>query len=319
MDARTPKLLVLFPGALGDFMCLLPALTALQIRFEGRVTVAAKPSLLEILSIEMGRFSIERREMADLFGTGLPHEDTTALLAGFTHVHSWTGYNHPGFAARLRSISAAHVEVHSFRAMRVGEHAASYYARCAGVQPRSSTLAVSAAEQEWAADVIPHADDPGSLLIHAGSGSVAKNWTGFAALAEHWKRHGHVRWLVGPADDEPNGVPQQDIIRNQPLPRIIALLRRVSLYVGNDSGISHLAGAAGTLGLALFAASDASVWRPLGLHVLHGGAPCVACGARRFCTHRLSVDVTEAALRMLLTHAQSSPNLLRQSQRRLRI
>lgn len=319
MDTRTPRLLVLFPGALGDFVCLLPTLAMLRMQFAGRLAVAAKPSLLELLPADVECFSIERREIADLFGTGVPHEDTAALLDRFTHVHSWTGYNQPGFATRLRAVSAAQVEVHPFRAMRVGEHAASYYARCVGVPPITWTPAVSAAEQEWAAAVIPHGDDPTSLLIHAGSGSVAKNWTGFAALAERWQRNGRVRWLVGPADTEPDGVPQRDIIRNQPLPRIVALLQRVSLYVGNDSGISHLAGAARTLGLALFGPSDASVWRPLGLHVLHGGPPCAACGERQFCTHRLSVDVTEATLRMLLTRAQSSANLLRRSQRRSRI
>jgi hypothetical protein len=35
-------------------------------------------------------------------------------------------------------------------------------------------------------------------------------------------------------------------------------------YVGNDSGISHLAGVLGCRGIALFGPTDARIWRPLG-------------------------------------------------------
>lgn len=298
MDTRIPTLLVLFPGALGDFVCLLPTLAALQERFNG-LTVAARPSLLELLPAEINRFSIERREMADLFGSAAPHEGTRHLLAGFTQVLSWTGHGHAGFADRLGAASGAQVAVHPFRGMRDGEHAACYYARCAGVWARAWTLTVPADAHDWAAALLqPHAE-PNTIVIHAGSGSAAKNWRGFPALAERWRQHGPVIWIVGPADDAAQIPRTACVVRDQPLPRIAALLQRTPLYVGNDSGVSHLAGIAGARGLALFGPSDPIVWRPLGLHLLRGAPTCDACCDIGFCTHRLSVALTHAMLRSI--------------------
>jgi len=44
-------------------------------------------------------------------------------------------------------------------------------------------------------------------------------------------------------------------------------LGRARLYVGNDSGITHLAAAAGAPVLALFGPTDPSVWVPRGPNV----------------------------------------------------
>lgn len=41
-------------------------------------------------------------------------------------------------------------------------------------------------------------------------------------------------------------------------------LRGASLYVGADSGVSHLAAALGAPTLAVFVASDPRLWSPLG-------------------------------------------------------
>jgi ADP-heptose:LPS heptosyltransferase len=301
MDTRMPDLLVLFPGALGDFICLLPALAAL--RHDARLTVAAKPSLLELLPPDIDRFSIERREVADLFSDRAPHRETQALFSGFDRVLSWTGYGHKGFADRLRAVSGAEVAVHPFRGMREREHAAAYYARCSGVAVGKWSLSLPPAADDWATAWLHHVDDlANTLVIHPGSGSVVKNWTGFPELAERWRRHGPVIWIVGPADERvpiPSGA---QVVRNEPLLRVAALLRHAARYVGNDSGISHLAGLAGARGLALFGSSDPIAWAPLGLHLLQGGTAGDACG-NRFCTHRLSVDLTYATLRSLCASA----------------
>ena len=43
-----------------------------------------------------------------------------------------------------------------------------------------------------------------------------------------------------------------------------ALLSRADLYVGNDSGVSHLAGAMGARGVVIFGPTCPEQWRPLG-------------------------------------------------------
>src|SRR5262249_49746523 len=124
--------LALFPGALGDFVCFLPALIALRQRYAGRLGLVAQSAFLPLVHItDLDTVSIDRRIVADLFASGAPPTDeTVSRLGGFAAVHSWTGFGNADFAQRLSAISAGHVTVHRFRGMRTGEAAADYYARC---------------------------------------------------------------------------------------------------------------------------------------------------------------------------------------------
>jgi ADP-heptose:LPS heptosyltransferase len=56
--------------------------------------------------------------------------------------------------------------------------------------------------------------------------------------------------------------------------RLMALLNESVLFIGHDSGISHLAAMLGTPTIALFKASDPIQWRPLGpsVRVIRGSA-----------------------------------------------
>jgi ADP-heptose:LPS heptosyltransferase len=48
---------------------------------------------------------------------------------------------------------------------------------------------------------------------------------------------------------------------------LAALLARAGAYVGNDSGVTHLAAASGAPTIALFGPTDPRVWAPLGPRV----------------------------------------------------
>jgi ADP-heptose:LPS heptosyltransferase len=58
-----------------------------------------------------------------------------------------------------------------------------------------------------------------------------------------------------------------------PLRVLGALLARAALYVGNDSGVTHLAAAWGAPTLALFGPTDPAQWAPLGPRVRTLRAP----------------------------------------------
>jgi ADP-heptose:LPS heptosyltransferase len=47
------------------------------------------------------------------------------------------------------------------------------------------------------------------------------------------------------------------------LPLLAGILKHCDAYLGNDSGISHLAGACGIPLLVLFGPTDPTIWRPL--------------------------------------------------------
>ena len=118
---------------------------------------------------------------------------------------------------------------------------------------------------------------PAFLAIHPGSGSPAKNWPAprIAALV---RSLGAARWLLvrGPADDAAAALetePGARVARDLPLRVLAALLARAGAYVGNDSGVTHLAAASGAPTIALFGATDPRVWAPLGpcVEVIRGG------------------------------------------------
>jgi ADP-heptose:LPS heptosyltransferase len=55
-----------------------------------------------------------------------------------------------------------------------------------------------------------------------------------------------------------------DLVGTLSLPEVAAVLRRAALYLGNDSGLMHLAAAAGAPTLGLFAQSSAAEYGPCG-------------------------------------------------------
>jgi ADP-heptose:LPS heptosyltransferase len=131
-------------------------------------------------------------------------------------------------------------------------------------------------------------------------------------VARLWRGEpgGRVLLVTGPAEEERAArLPCDALARNERLDHLAALLRRAHLYLGNDSGVSHLAGLAGARGLVLFGPTDPRTWRPRGggLRVLHAPTPCPACGPERFCVHRATVDTVGAALADAACRPGSSP------------
>ena len=136
---------------------------------------------------------------------------------------------------------------------------------------------------------------PGLTILHAGSGSRAKNWPAerFALLGRRLVADGHrVAWLRGPAEleVEENGASSFERIDRPPLPTLAATLARARLFIGNDSGVSHLAAAAGAPTLALFGPTLAPVWGPDGPRVLTVSSPSGAM-------EDLPLDAVEGAAR----------------------
>lgn len=115
--------------------------------------------------------------------------------------------------------------------------------------------------------------NPDFLAIHAGSGSKAKNWPAerFASLARRLSASRPWLLVEGPADAEPvaalAGLPGAVRAREIPPRALAALLAEAGTYVGNDSGVTHLAAAWGAPTLALFGPTDPAMWAPLGPRV----------------------------------------------------
>lgn len=114
--------------------------------------------------------------------------------------------------------------------------------------------------------------------VHPGSGSEKKNWPveKFAALCRWLTDELAMQLLVveGEADARVVAKLAESLAprpvtfaRGLKLPELAAVLSRCALFVGNDSGITHLASAAGTPTVALFGVASFPIWEPRGERV----------------------------------------------------
>jgi ADP-heptose:LPS heptosyltransferase len=117
------------------------------------------------------------------------------------------------------------------------------------------------------------------VIIHPGSGSESKRWPlgnfltiigrlgerGVAGLVATGEAEEKMEAELGEAVLPPGWI----WVRTPPLTDLATVLREAALYLGNDSGVTHLAAACGVEVVALFRQDLLEVWRPLGrVHLL---------------------------------------------------
>jgi len=118
--------------------------------------------------------------------------------------------------------------------------------------------------------------EPGQKLvvIQPGSGGLSKCWylDNFLAVAKELDSKGiEVIFLLGPAEvDRINDATIKNIsrfarcLRDLSLAQVLGLLSYANGFIGNDSGITHLAAALGARTLAVFGPTNPVVYRPIG-------------------------------------------------------
>jgi ADP-heptose:LPS heptosyltransferase len=100
------------------------------------------------------------------------------------------------------------------------------------------------------------------VILHPGSGGAGKVWPRFAELAQALP---DATILLGPCERPlPTGNP---VIESLSLEAVAGHLRNCRVFVGNDSGITHIAAYWGTPTVALFGPTDPRIWGPLGRRV----------------------------------------------------
>jgi ADP-heptose:LPS heptosyltransferase len=112
------------------------------------------------------------------------------------------------------------------------------------------------------------------IILHPGAGKRPNRWPAdrFAEVANTLSgKHGdRIIVTLGQMDEEAGRVLQQnlqcpcEVIRNQPIRHVAAILSLADLVISNDTGIMHVAAAVGAPVLSLFGPTDPAQWAPLG-------------------------------------------------------
>jgi len=140
----------------------------------------------------------------------------------------------------------------------------------------------------------------GPVVLHPGSGALVKCWppARFAALADALLAEGHaVQVVLGQAERERwrEGELRRwraayDVRQPASLGALADVIEGAALFVGNDSGPTHLAAARGVPTVALFGPTSPARWRPQGAAVTVVAPPAPAAMAW------LDVDAVLAAV-----------------------
>ncbi len=252
--------LAIRPGAIGDLIVALPALEclALECLKAGGLEVWTAPANVPLVQFAPAR-SIPATGL-DWLGIAEPPAGLMDALRGFDSIVSWYGANRPEFRDLVKALGLPFTFFPALPGAggpRI--HATDFYLS------QVRTLV------DCPSDGIPHLPCPGPredyAVIHPFSGSARKNWPleRFQQLAARLGPLMPVRWCAGPEDP-----PLEGAVRIPDLYELACWLARARLYIGNDSGITHLAAAVGTPVLALFGPTDPEVWAPRGPNVRVG-------------------------------------------------
>ncbi len=237
---------------MGDFIVSLPAMECLRAGYLEVWTAGAHVPLAR-------RFADHARSIA---GTGLDRLELAGAdahlmetLRGFDSIVSWYGASRPEFRETTAALGLPFRFFPALPAEGCGMHAADFYLQ----QARSIAVCPS--------DGVPRIACPAERLdfavIHPFAGSARKRWPleRFQELAARLEKHMPVSWCAGPEDELPGAQRFEDLYE------LACRLASAPVYLGNDSGPTHLAAAAGTAVVALFGPSDPRVWAPRGARV----------------------------------------------------
>jgi heptosyltransferase-3 len=286
------RILVIRGGAIGDFMLTLPALKALrdawphaQIEILGYKHIAV---LAENRFYAQAVRSIEYGPLSSFFARNseLPAE-LANYFASFDLIVSYLYDPDRIFENNLRRCGVENLLGGPPKIAENAGHAARQLARPieeTGIRvvDLSEKVFPSIEDRQFASDFLRSLQQP-IMAIHPGSGSKEKNWPlenwialfsgtgGFPDAEGKDGRRGKFHSLVVISGEAEKSQTEQlerewkgrDVrfAKNLPLPHLAAVLER-SIFLGHDSGISHLAAAAGASCVLLFGPTDPNVWAP---------------------------------------------------------
>jgi heptosyltransferase-3 len=272
------RILVIRGGAIGDFILTLPALKLLREGFpSAHIEILGYKhivALAEMTGYANATRSIEYAPLSSFFTRdGALAPDSVEYFANFQQVVSYLFDPDEIFATNLRRCGVRNLITGSPK-ITDHEHAARQLAR--------PLEGLGLYLEDPAAVVVPNERgqmDRPAIAIHPGSGSERKNWPldRFIAVAQGLLSPNEKRKLVligGEADASrlaqlaavlPND--RIEIARNLALTELARRLHNCDLFLGHDSGISHLAAAVGTPSILLFGPTNPAIWAPANPHV----------------------------------------------------
>ncbi len=269
------KLLIIHQGALGDFVLTFPAIIQLK-KYFSRIDVLCQKKLGQLacnLKLVERCLPLESAGFVSLY-SGAPDSKIISLLSDYHFIILFSVSKElerslnairgpivrriPPRPARSKTIHVTEYVLQNLSDLKIF---------------RDSNIKI-----ESRLSKIPHSDlrdsafDSAKIMIHPGSGSPKKNWplNYFIETEKMLLSAGLTpEFILGPAEKSlSENLSATDTLRTihlmHDLNKLVPLLKTAGGYIGNDSGVSHLAAFLGLPTVAIFGPSDPQRWRPIG-------------------------------------------------------
>lgn len=308
--------LIFHPGALGDLLLSVPAIQSIRARFpEHRLVLCAQEEAVRLFVccgvVDEGQ-PFQGRVCTALFEDhGRQEEPFTAWLDRCDLVVAWIRDDEGRLRACLERYGVKDSIIRSpfssdLRAIHQRDRFCETLTDLQAAAPTPRQTIVPAHLRERGAIYLANQGrrrDRSMVLLHPGSGSRHKcvSSTTLGAAAEALRQAGvDLRLVEGPADHEtiPHVMGQMTeqipVIRELDLTTLAGVLSCADLFIGHDSGVTHLAAFVGTPTVALFGPTEERQWAPAGRHVqVLRGEPCRCStwSAVQACTEKPCLNV----------------------------
>jgi ADP-heptose:LPS heptosyltransferase len=311
---KTPgvqSILVIHQGALGDFILALPCLETLRKAFpHAKSVIMGYPRILELVEKRYYAeeiLSIDQKGMATFFvGEGTLDLPLSQFFKRFDLVVVFGKDGEGTIIRNLRRVCQGRiVPINSFppwdEKVHLTDHLLKQFVQHGLVASEPiPRLHLKESDREgardfWKSKGVTPEERSKVIILHPGSGSKKKVWPldRFLNLAHtlHDRLGSKILIALGPAE----GPEVQRVFeggrsnififaKGLSLLQMASVMRGCWFFIGNDSGISHMAAALGLPTLVIFGPTDRSIWSPRGekTFVVCRGVPCSPCPQERF-------------------------------------
>jgi ADP-heptose:LPS heptosyltransferase len=305
------SMLVIHQGALGDFILALPALENLRKAFpQAQSVMMGYPRILELVEHRFYAdriISIDQKGMASFFVKGGMLDQSLSNFFSTFDLVVMFGKDEKGvYTENLKRVCLGELlHLGTFPSWEERVHIIDHLLqqlvqRGLPVKEWNPRLFLNTLDQEWGTKFwkergVTKSGKKEVIVLHPGSGSKKKVWPmeRFLRLARILQEDLSRNLLIvlGPAE----GAEVQKVFEEmEPKPpffvkglsllQLASVMEGCRLFIGNDSGVSHMAVALGLPTLVLFGPTDPNVWSPRGkkVAVVRKEMPCSPCSQDKF-------------------------------------
>jgi ADP-heptose:LPS heptosyltransferase len=305
------SILVIHQGALGDFILALPALETLRKTFpQAKSVVMGYPRILELVEKRFYAeeiLSIDQKGMATFFvQDGVLDFNLSQFFKTFDLIVVFGRDGEGTVIGNLRRVCQGQIfPVHSFppwdEKVHLTDHLLKQFVQHGFPASESNPkLHLKESDREWAKDFwkskgVAMTERAKAIILHPGSGSKKKAWPlhQFFNLAHTLRKNlgSKILIVLGPAEGPEiqkgfEGVGSREFIlaKGLTLLQLASIMEGCWFFIGNDSGISHMATALGLPTVVIFGPTDHRVWSPKGekVIVIRKEVHCFPCPQERF-------------------------------------